>query len=102
MRRIGGLALALMLAGCGGGTWHKAGVSPEAAAQDLSECRHMAEIANRRDSDIDQDILASRGHDWENLSIIGTRRAQYADSNERRTGDIVERCMIGKGYTPSG
>jgi hypothetical protein len=101
MRRIGGFALALMLAGCGA-TWHKAGVSPETAAQDLSECRHVAEIANRRDSDIDQDILASRGHDWENLSVIQERRDQYAASNERRTGDIVERCMIAKGYSPDG
>ena len=101
MRRIGGLALALMLAGCGG-TWTKAGVSPEAAAQDLSECRHMAEIANRRDSDIDQDILASRGHDWEHFSVIQLKRDQYADSNERRTSNIVERCMIGKGYSPDG
>jgi predicted nucleotidyltransferase len=100
MRRIGGLALALALAGCGG-TWIKAGVSPEAAARDLSECRHVAEIANRRDSDIDQDILASRGQDWEKFSVIQNKRDQYADSNERRTGDIVDRCMIAKGYSPN-
>jgi hypothetical protein len=100
MRRIGGLALALALAGCSG-TWTKAGVTPEAAAQDLSECRHVAEIANRRDSDIDQDILASRGQDWEKFSVIQIKRDQYADSNERRTGDIVDRCMIAKGYSPT-
>jgi hypothetical protein len=101
MRRIGGVALALMLAGCGG-TWQKAGVSPEAAAQDLSECRHMAEVANMRDSDIDQDILASRGQDWEKYSVIQTKRDDYAYSNESRTGNIVDRCMISKGYSPAG
>ena len=102
MRRIGGLALALALAGCGGGSWTKAGVSPEAAAQDFSECRHVAELANRRDSDIDQDILASRGQDWERFSVIQLKRDEFADSNFQRTGDIVERCMIAKGYRPSG
>jgi hypothetical protein len=103
MRRIGGLALtlALALAGCGG-SWTKAGVSPEAAAQDLSECRHSAEVANRRDSDIDQDILASRGQDWEKYSVIQTKRDEFADSNRARSGDMVERCMIAKGYSPNG
>jgi hypothetical protein len=102
MRRTGGLALALMLAGCGGPQWSKPGVSLEAAAQDLSECRHAAEIANRRDSNIDQDILASRGFDWERFSVIQTKRDDYADSNRLRSGDMVDRCMIAKGYAPGG
>lgn len=103
MLRIGSLALLLALAACGGaGQWSKPDTSPEKAAQDLSECRHAAEIANRRDSDIDTDILASRGQDWERLGIISTKRAEYANSNQARSGDIVTRCMIGKGYTQGG
>lgn len=101
MRRIGGLALALMLAACAA-TWSKPGVSPEHAAQDLSECRHAAEVANRRDSDIDTDILASRGQDWERFGVISTKRAVFADSNRQRAGDMVDRCMIAKGYAPGG
>ena len=102
MRRIGGLALALMLAACADTPWSKPGVSPEKAAQDFSECRHAAELANRRDSDIDTDILASRGQDWERFGLLQTKRAVYADSNRARSGDMVERCMIAKGYTPGG
>jgi hypothetical protein len=100
MLRIGGLAVLLALAACGGvGQWSKPDTSREKAAQDYSECRHAAEIANRRDSDIDTDILASRGTDWERLGVIQTKRAEFADSNRARSGDIVTRCMIGKGYT---
>jgi hypothetical protein len=101
MRPIAALALALALAGCVS-SWSKPGVAPEAAAQDLSECRHTAELANRRDSDIDTDILASRGTDWEHYDVLGIRRGDYADSNYRRTSDIVDNCMIGKGYTSGG
>ena len=102
MRGIGTLALMLLLAGCGGGQWSKPGVSREKAAQDYSECRHRAEIANQRDSNIDTDILASRGQDWERRSVLTLKREGYADSNRLRSGDIVPRCMIAKGYTQHG
>ena len=102
MRRIGSLALMLVLAGCGGGQWSKPGVSREKAAQDFSECSHLAEVANQRDSNIDTDILASRGQDWERLGVLNVKRDSYADSNRARSGDIVSRCMIGKGYTRQG
>jgi len=103
MLRIGSVVLLLVLAACGGaGQWSKPETTREKAAQDLSECRHVAEIANRRDSDIDTDILASRGQDWERLGIIQTKRDEFADSNRARSGDIVTRCMIGKGYTQAG
>jgi len=101
MLRIGSLVLLLALAACGG-QWSKPETTREKAAQDLSECRHVAEIANRRDSDIDTDILASRGPDWERLGVIQTKRAEFADSNRARSGDIVTRCMIAKGYTQAG
>ena len=101
MRRIGTLAFMLVLAGCGG-QWSKQGVSREKAAQDFSECSHLAEVANQRDSNIDTDILASRGQDWARNSTLSLRRETYADSNRVRSGDIVSRCMIGKGYTRGG
>jgi hypothetical protein len=91
----------LLLAGCGG-QWSKPGVGREQAAQDYSECTHLAEIANQRDSNIDTDILASRGPDWERRSVLTLKRDGYADSNRARSGDSVPRCMIGKGYTQHG
>lgn len=103
MLRIGSLVLLLALPACdAGGQWSKPETTREKAAQDYSECRHAAEVANRRDSDIDTDILASRGTDWERLGVISTKRAEFADSNRARSGDMVSRCMIAKGYTQGG
>ena len=100
MRAISGLALLLLLAACGGAAdWDKPGVSREKAAQDYSECRHAAELAQRRDSNIDTDILATRSQDWQRNGLLQIKRNEYADSNSARSGDFVERCMIGKGYT---
>jgi hypothetical protein len=98
MRSIVGLGVLLLLAACGT-PWSKPGVSQEKAAQDYSECRHAAEVAQRRDSAIDTDIMATRSQDWARLGILRVKRDDYSDSNEARSGDFVERCMIGKGYT---
>jgi hypothetical protein len=104
MRATRILALLLLpLAACSAaGGWSKAGVAPSMAAADYAECRHTAEIAHRRDSDIDTDILASRGQDWQRIGLLQTKRNDYADSNSLRDSDLVNRCMIGKGYTTGG
>jgi hypothetical protein len=100
MRSICCLCLLFGLAACSGASdWKKSGVSPDKAGRDYSECRHRAELAQRRDSNIDTDILASRGQDWERAGLLQTKRNDYADANAARSGDIVERCMIDKGYT---
>lgn len=102
MRLIIALALVLALSACNRGQWSKQGVSSDRAAQDLSECNHMAELANKRDSNIDTDILSSRGADWDRLGVLQMKRNTYADSNAARSGDsIINQCMTGKGYSTS-
>ena len=98
MRSIFCCCLLLVLAACKS-DWRKSGVSSEKAGKDYSECRHRAEMAQRRDSNIDTDILASRGTDWSRAGVLQTKRDNYADANSARSGDIVERCMIDKGYS---
>jgi hypothetical protein len=103
MRSLGCLCLALALSGCStADRWSKPGVSPEAAARDYSECLHSAELAQRRDREIDADILASRSGDWMRNDVLWLKRNDYADSNSARSGDFVERCMLGKGYSAGG
>jgi hypothetical protein len=100
MRSICALAVLLTLAACAGsGGWQKPGVTPSETAADYAECRHSAEVAHRRDSDIDADILATRGQDWERLGLLTIKRDDYADSDNARDKGLVERCMMAKGYT---
>jgi hypothetical protein len=100
MRQIILLGVGLLLAACGGaGQWNKTGATPEKAARDYAECRHSAELSLGADTAIDTDILATRSHDWQRQGLLRTKQSEYSDSNEARSGDFVERCMIGKGYT---
>lgn len=92
--------LVLPLAACAGsGSWQKPGATSATAAADYAECRHAAEVAFRRDSDIDTDILATRGADWERIGVLPTRESEYAASDDARQGNTVNRCMLDKGYT---
>jgi hypothetical protein len=102
MRPLILLGLGLLLGGCDGASqWSKTGATPEKAAQDYAECRHSAELALGADTKIDNDILATRSHDWQRQGLLRTKQYEYSDSNQARSGDFVERCMVGKGYTPA-
>jgi len=101
MKSMTVLALMLALTGCAGESqWSKDGTSPEMAARDLSDCEEVAQEATRRDTNINADILASRGHDWQTTGSLATHKANYAAIDRDQSGDIVTRCMIGKGYAP--
>lgn len=101
MKWIIGLALVCSLAGCAGSAeWTKEGVSHQTAAQDLAECRSDAQAATRRDTNIETDILASRGRDWQNSGALDTKQATFAAETQGTEKDVITRCMIGKGYAP--
>ncbi|HZB90503.1 MAG TPA: hypothetical protein VE397_03615 [Stellaceae bacterium] len=100
MRGICALALLVALGACSGaGGWHKEGTPPATAAADYAECRHSAEVADSRDTNIDSDIMAARGQDWERLGVTQFKTNDDAASDNVREGDIVTRCMMDKGYT---
>ena len=104
MRRSLFLAVALAgLAACASEPqWSRPGVSSETAAADLAECRSLAQTQFRRDADIDADIMASRGHDWQQTNTLRTRQAVMSTENAPQAADIVKACMISKGYAPAG
>jgi hypothetical protein len=97
--RLAAAALALVLGGCLGPTWAKPGVGPEEAAADYSQCNALAQGAVARDSNIDTDILASRGLDWQNSGTLGVHRATMASETSTRSADVLRSCMLAKGYT---
>jgi len=93
--------LALALGACASEPqWSRSGVSPQAAAADLAECRSLAQTEFRRDANIDADILASRGHDWQQTNTLRDRENLMSTENAPQSRDIVKACMISKGYAP--
>ena len=93
------LVLALALIACAGPRWTKPGVDAETARADFSECQGQARDATRRDTDIDADILASRGQDWSNQGTLGVHQAVMAAGPAGRADAILDGCMSSKGYS---
>lgn len=105
MKKMLSLALVLGplmfgLAACAGGAWTKDGTNPQVAAEDLADCNSLAQQATSRDSNIDADILATRGHDWRQTQVTSFQRDSDAAGSQAVTTDVVSRCMIAKGYAP--
>jgi hypothetical protein len=97
------LAAVLVSAGCSNNPeWSKEGVAPEAVARELADCKSVAREATARDTNIITDIMATRGHDWQNTGVMDTHVAAFQNEDTNRSGDIVDRCMIGKGFVPGG
>jgi hypothetical protein len=101
LKRTVSLALAMFLLGCAGNSgWSRQGASSQQIAAALSDCQGEAREATRRDTNIMNDILATRGNDWNNTGVMSTQMSEFTAENQNRTGDIVSRCMIGKGFVP--
>jgi hypothetical protein len=95
------LALAVFLVGCAGGSgWSRSGMSQQQTAAAIADCQSQARDATRRDTNIMNDILATRGNDWNNTGVLSTQMSEFTAENQNRTGDIVSRCMISKGFVP--
>jgi len=96
------VALAVVVAVCaGGGDWARPGTSPQQTAAELSDCQSQARAATQRDTNIMNDIMATRGNDWRQTGVMSTQMSMFSAENHNRTSDIVNRCMIGKGFAPS-
>lgn len=101
--RSAGGALALLLAACAGGSgqWTKPGAAGETVSADLDDCRNEAREATRRDDNIDADILASRGNDWQRGGMLGVQRNAMASEKSGHSDSLIDACMSLKGYQQS-
>jgi phage-related protein len=96
------LATALLLAACSSKPqWVKPGTSSDVVSDDLSECRAYANAVTRQDAAIDQDILASRGTDWQRNNTLQAKKSTFAVQDQGYARDIIANCMSAKGYTPA-
>jgi hypothetical protein len=97
MRQLAVFLWVLTLAGCAQQEWKRGGTSPAVAAQDLADCRSLAQ-AVPNNTGIDTDIMASRGHDWEKGGVLDIERQRFAAEERGQTVDPVSQCMTDKGY----
>jgi hypothetical protein len=101
MPRFVAVCLLLILAACSNDAarWTKAGVDEDRISADLEGCRSEARAATRRDAQIDADILASRGNDWQRAGTLGMQQDQMSANRRGNANSIIARCMAEKGYT---
>ena len=96
------LALAVALAACSSRPqWVRPGTDSDTASDDLDDCRALASAATRNDAAMDQDILATRGTDWERNNTLQAKKNTFAVQDQGHARDIVASCMSAKGYAPA-
>jgi hypothetical protein len=95
------LAVLLLLASCGGGggDWARAGADEAEAEREYQACRDVASAAVGKEADIDQDIIATRGRDWQRGGIGRVESRAMQEHTRDRAASIVAACMRAKGYT---
>jgi curli biogenesis system outer membrane secretion channel CsgG len=99
------LLAVLALAGCSGGAgggWTKAGANEAETAQAYQDCAALTDTAVKTESDIDQDISASRASDLQHSSLLRAQSEQVHDVTGERAGAILDSCMQAKGFTRRG
>ena len=97
--RFAVLLALLALAGCGTpGAWVKAGADEAAVSRDTRECRAAAKVALSTDRSVDQDILASRGRDWQQAGTLEPQRQQMREQAGGHAEAVFDGCMQARGY----
>ena len=87
------------LIGCGGrADWARAGADEATVAGEYQDCRAMADNAVKTESDIDQDILATRGDDWRRAGVGRLQTRTMREHTRDRGAAIIDACMRAKGF----
>ena len=96
------LAAVTMLAACqGADSWTKPGTDRDTMRADLEECQGEARAATDVDTNIDNDIMATRSQDWQRTGTLGAKRNAFALQDRQHASDIIASCMAAKGYAPA-
>jgi hypothetical protein len=103
MRHLGIVLILVVLASCAAESnrWTKPGVSPATAVTELDRCEREARDATRREDQINADILASRGNDWQRTGTLSAKEADMAASSRSQGNRALAACMAAKGYSPA-
>ena len=103
MRAALALAVAVLLGGCGSGAagWTKPGADEAATAQAYRSCRSLAQERVGPEIGINQDILATRGTDWQRSQIGNLQARTMTEMTRDRAAAIVASCMNAYGFQPA-
>jgi hypothetical protein len=103
MRIAGALAVAVLLGGCASGAagWTKPGADEAAVAQSYRSCRELAEARVGPEIGINQDILATRGTDWQRSQVGNLQARTMTETTRDRAAAIVASCMAASGFQPA-
>jgi len=99
-RIAGALAAAALLGGCssGAGEWTKPGADEATVAQVYRSCRSLSEETVGPEIGINQDILATRGTDWQRSQVRTLQTRSMTESTRDRAAAIVASCMAARGF----
>ena len=93
------VGLALLLVACHPtGNWSKPGVEASATAREYADCRALVESVVKPETNIDQDILATRQAEIGRSSIARVGARNLRDETGDREDSIIASCMKSKGF----
>jgi hypothetical protein len=85
-----------------GGPWVKPGVGPAETARVYNYCRAQADAAFQEERHIDQDILATRGNDWQRARTLTGERSEMFAEAAGRADAVLAGCMRARGFARAG
>lgn len=95
----GWLGIAVLLAGCATApSWIKPGADLGETALAYQSCRAVAATAVETETDIDQDILATRQNDSQRSGVVRLANQNMRDATGDRAAAIIGACMRAKGF----
>ena len=102
-----GLLIWLHLAACAGSTtttvrWVKTGSDDDAIVRELQDCNQQADAALASERGINQDINATLGRNWQLGGTLGIEDQAMSRQAVGRADQILNSCMLAKGFTKAG
>ena len=80
--------------------WAQTG--PAATARIYAACRMQADAAFQSERHIDQDILATRGSDWQRAGTLSRRRSDLFAEAAGRADTVLALCLRSYGIARAG
>lgn len=78
----------------------QAAPAPAAVTHIYGYCRAQADAAFRRERGVDQDILATRGNDWQRAGTLGSERDDMFAEAAGHAGAVLSGCRHSAGAGP--